>query len=312
MKQAPIDPTVAEQAVQWLVELQAGASERRRQAWRDWRAAAGEHERAWQRIEQLNDRLSALPPRLGRQALEAQPSPQRRTALKALLVLSAIGATGWGLQRQPWQPYLADRRTAVGERLDLALDDGSQLLVNTDSAVNIRFDARQRLIELRRGEILVHNRADLPPLRIATPQGLVLAERGSLGVRLDGPSCALSLYEGNALVRPLDGTSQRLGGGQRLRFDSHASTAPDGLDPNASAWTRGMLVASGMRLADFLAELNRYRHGRLGCDPAIADLRLSGSYPLDDSERILDLLPAALPVEVHRFTRYWVSVQPRA
>ncbi|MBF3188456.1 hypothetical protein HKT28_35340, partial [Pseudomonas aeruginosa] len=51
--------------------------------------------------------------------------------------------------------------------------------------------------------------------------------------------------------------------------------------------------------------------GRLGCDPRIGGLRISGSYPLDDSERILATLPAVLPVEVRRVTRYWVGVHPR-
>ncbi|MGL6091515.1 MAG: hypothetical protein ACRC07_15855, partial [Pseudomonas paracarnis] len=51
--------------------------------------------------------------------------------------------------------------------------------------------------------------------------------------------------------------------------------------------------------------------GQLQCDPHVANLLLSGSYPLDDSERILDLLEISLPVKVRRFTRYWVTVQAR-
>ena len=66
-----------------------------------------------------------------------------------------------------------------------------------------------------------------------------------------------------------------------------------------------------MRLADFLAELSRYRRGRLNCDAKVADLLISGSYPLNDSERILDMLEVALPVKVQRFTRYWVNVERR-
>jgi transmembrane sensor len=72
-----------------------------------------------------------------------------------------------------------------------------------------------------------------------------------------------------------------------------------------------MLVAAHMRLADFLAELSRYRRGRLNCDPKVADLLISGSYPLNDSERILDMLEVSLPVKVQRFTRYWVTVEKR-
>ncbi|MGV2834146.1 hypothetical protein ACNPOQ_10385, partial [Pseudomonas shirazensis] len=77
------------------------------------------------------------------------------------------------------------------------------------------------------------------------------------------------------------------------------------------AWVDGMLVAAQMRLADFLDELSRYRHGRLSCSEQVANLRISGSYPLDDSERILQMLEVALPVSVRRFTRYWVTVERR-
>ncbi len=73
----------------------------------------------------------------------------------------------------------------------------------------------------------------------------------------------------------------------------------------------GMLVASRMKLSDFLAEMGRYRRGRLHCDAKVASLLISGSYPLADSERILDMLELALPVRVQRFTRYWVNVQAR-
>jgi len=84
------------------------------------------------------------------------------------------------------------------------------------------------------------------------------------------------------------------------------------LDANSGAWTEGMLVAAHMRLADFLDELGRYRRGQLHCDEAVANLLISGTYPLDNSERILDLLEVSLPVKVRRFTRYWVTVEARA
>lgn len=64
-----------------------------------------------------------------------------------------------------------------------------------------------------------------------------------------------------------------------------------------------MLVAAHMRLADFLAELARYRRGQLSLEiPEVADLLISGTYPVDDSERVLELLAVSLPVRIKRFT----------
>jgi transmembrane sensor len=73
----------------------------------------------------------------------------------------------------------------------------------------------------------------------------------------------------------------------------------------------GALVADEMRLADFLAELGRYRRGVLRCDPALADLRFSGVFPLNDTAAILAMLPQSLPVRVRTFSPYWVHLEKR-
>jgi hypothetical protein len=53
----------------------------------------------------------------------------------------------------------------------------------------------------------------------------------------------------------------------------------------------------------FLADLARYRPGMIHCAPEVARLRLSGVFPLDDTQRILNMLPNSLPVQVRSRTR---------
>ena len=72
-----------------------------------------------------------------------------------------------------------------------------------------------------------------------------------------------------------------------------------------------MLVVERMRLADFLAELDRYRPGYLRCDPQVADLRVSGAFPLRAPDDVLALLAETLPVRLRSMSRYWVTVLPR-
>jgi transmembrane sensor len=43
----------------------------------------------------------------------------------------------------------------------------------------------------------------------------------------------------------------------------------------------------------------------------VADLRLSGLYPLDDSDRTLQLLERSLPIRVTWHNPYWVSIGAR-
>lgn len=77
---------------------------------------------------------------------------------------------------------------------------------------------------------------------------------------------------------------------------------------DAEAPTTGRQEAKRARLADFIAKLGRSCGGELRCVPAIADLAMSGVYPVDDTKRLLDPLGQTSPVRVLRFTHYWASV----
>ncbi|MNC51035.1 fec operon regulator FecR [compost metagenome] len=65
------------------------------------------------------------------------------------------------------------------------------------------------------------------------------------------------------------------------------------------------------RLADLLDELGRYRPGMVRCHDAVADLAVSGSFSLRDTDASLGLLQSTLPIKVSSLTRYWVTVEPR-
>lgn len=313
---ADFSAQVAEQAVHWLIEMQEGPlSPRQQLAWQQWHDAHSEHRRAWEHIQRVNQRLRSVSSPLAHAALNAPKSGSRRQALKLLLILGAGSAAAWGLrEHHSLTPLLADYRSPVGQRRKLQLDDGSQLHLNTGSAVDIRFDAGQRLIRLLEGEIMLSAASDSRPLRVQSAQGVVQTRTARLNLRQFSQRTQLALFEGSASLSLADypGTPVPVDKAQQLSFRASSWDTPKPLDAGSGAWTDGMLVAAHMRLADFLDELGRYRRGQLNCDPNVANLLISGSYPLDDSERILDLLEISLPVKVKRFTRYWITVEARA
>ncbi|MEO8491530.1 FecR family protein [Pseudomonas sp.] len=306
---------VAEQAVHWLMEMQQGALNPRQQAaWQQWLTAHSEHQRAWDHIQRVNQRLRGMPSPLAHAALNTPKSSSRRQALKLLLILGAGSAAAWGLRQQHVLPPLtADYRSPVGQRRRVQLADGSQLQLNTGSAVDVHFDGEQRLIRLLEGEILLTARAAQAPLKILTGQGLLSSQAARLNVRQFNDHTQLAVLDGHVDVMPnsYSGLPLTVEASRQVNFTRKGWDTPRPTDANSGAWADGMLVAAHMRLEDFLNELGRYRRGQLHCDPQVANLLLSGSYPLDDSERILDLLEVSLPVKVRRFTRYWVSVQAR-
>ncbi|GAB3484905.1 FecR domain-containing protein [Azotobacter salinestris] len=307
---APVSERVAQEAVRWLVELQDGADEQVRRDWQRWREADPEHERAWQRIESVNRRLRGLPPAAARAAVEGAPLHGRRQVLR-MLGLAAVAAPALWLAGRQTPTWLADYRTAVGERCDIDLADGSRLSLNTDSAVNLYRGSRG--LELLRGEIQLEVAPGATPFAVTTAQGSLLAGPARFNLRQYADHCRLGVLDGTVQVRcagrpDLQAT---LAAGQQIRFERLWLGRPQPLDTAISAWRSGMLVAHDMRLADFLDELARYHQGWLGCDPQVADLRLSGTYPLRDSLAILAMLEVALPVRVSQRTRWWISVQPR-
>lgn len=80
---------------------------------------------------------------------------------------------------------LAQQRTSIRERRPLRLDDGSQLALNADTALDIRFDSKQRLIQLYRGEMLVKTAQDPTqrPFIVQTGEGRARALDTRFSVR---------------------------------------------------------------------------------------------------------------------------------
>lgn len=110
---------------------------------------------------------------------------------------------------------------------------------------------------------------------------------------------------------PLHGTAaaSRLSAGEQGRFTGTRTSPATPLPDSAGAWSEGMLVADDMPLEDFIAELARHRPGLLRCTPEAGRLRVSGAYPLADTDRVLAALTHTLPVQVRSRTGWWVTVE---
>jgi transmembrane sensor len=309
MNRAPdFSSQVAEQAVHWLMEMQQGAlTPRQQQAWQQWLDAHSEHRRAWEHIQRVNQRLRGVSSPLAHAALNGPKSGSRRQALKLLLILGAGSAVTWGMrEHNPVPSLLADYRSPLGQRRKIPLGGGDKLQLNTASAVDV--DSAQRLIRLLEGEILL---TAAQYFEVHTAQGLLKAQGARLNVRQFADRTQIALFEGRVELSGDGRAPMLLPVARQLSFTSASVSEAKPLDANSGAWADGMLVAAHMRLGDFLEELGRYRRGQLNGDRNVADLLISGTYPLDDSERILDLLEISLPVKVRRFTRYWVTVEAR-
>ncbi len=310
-----LDYQVLQAAAQWFAVLQAeSVSEADREAWRAW-LVTPEHARAWERVERISGRLEPLagdPFSPAATALLRPQQPNRRQALKTLSVLCGGGVLALAASAMPWRSWAADQRTAIGEVRDWRLDDGSQLWLNTDSAVDIAFGRRARTLSLYRGELLVQAAAERRPLLLRTAEGDLQVDDAARFSVLQRDGCTqLSVFDGAVDVQPAGRASSRtVSAGQQIAFNSHHIEPERPVQSGRQAWAGGVLLADNLRLDEFVAELARYRQGYLGCDPRIAGLRVVGAYPSADTERVLEALASTLALRINRRLPWWVSLEP--
>lgn len=315
----PPDSRLLKEAADWAMLFRYGTpGETEHAAFATWRQRSQAHEVAWARAQGVFEMFGQVPDGAGKATLKALTHHQgRRRSLRTLGALLVGAPAAWLAWRQiPWQEWRADVATTTGERKTLALPDGSQLVLNTASAVDIAFTPKARRIRLLAGEILIATQADPAPtprpFLVDTPQGVVRALGTRFSVRcLDDAGCRVAVFDKAVEIRALNGETRILNAGEGADFGM-AGIAPSlVVDRGAALWERGMLLVKDMRLADVLAEMARHRRGALRCDPAVADLRVSGAISLDDTDAGLALLERSLPLRVERLTRYWVTVTAR-
>ena len=297
---------VARAAAQWLALLESGAAtERDHAALQHWRDSHPQHEQTWQKAQSLRQRFSALPQALAMASLD-RPQPGRRAVLKRALGVAALVPAAWLLSRQlPIDAWRADLHTATGERKRLSLAEGASLQLNTATAVDV--DLAQRRITLVDGELAL-NVPGTTAMTVHTRYGQLRVSQAEVCVRQQASGCLVSVLKGAVQVRDLNGQLATLQGGQQAPLKASGLGAWAAFDVLQLGWRDGVLTAQNQPLGDFLRELERYRPGVLRWDPSLEALRVTGSFRLDDTDRILNLLAQSHGFKVQARTKYWVTL----
>ncbi|MBK5000450.1 DUF4880 domain-containing protein [Pseudomonas sp. S31] len=302
-----------DQAIEWLVKLRFDSpSPGTLQQFQHWLASHPQHAHAWQRVSSLSDELAGLPSELARHTLDGSQRQRisRRDHLKLLAVLAVGGSLGWAAREPLGLPaLLADSSTATGERRQVQGSDGSRIQLNTASAIDLRYSAEQRELTLVRGEVsLDSNAADNRPFQVNTRFGALGTRNGQLLLRENDRGLLLAVRRGEVTLFPHSPAARRVGAGEVLQVAAGEAHPLTDLHADPWGWTDGVLSVQQMPLAEFVSELSRYRPGLLRCAPEVAELKVSGTYQLGDTEQILQLLARSLPVRIDYRTRYWVSI----
>lgn len=312
-----------QQAARWYVLLQDDPPSAQVQVqWLQWLDQHAEHRAAWQYVQRVGKRLAPLQDedrQLATRALEVHGERQlsRRQGLKSLVILGAGTMLGWGTWRGTGLPrwvdgWRADYSTGTAQTRETVLAEGTHLWLAAISAVDADYGQAQRRLRLHFGEILVDTANDAAnrPFVVDTGQGRLRAAGTRFAVKQWEGTTQLNVYRGAVEICTAGSGERRvLEAGQRMAFTHRALGEVATAQTAGESWVRHVLTADDMPLGQLVETLSRYRHGYLGCDPAIAELPVMGAFPLDDTDRALRLLVAALPVKVQRLTSWWISVE---
>jgi len=274
-----------DQALDWLIVLGSADEEQTRQ-FHAWLAADPLNAEAFARAQAIWDGPHVVQ---CAQSLAAKPAKVtlikrlrphwKPLATAAVLILGLFSFSNLPMRLQ------ADHLTVVGERQRLQLEDGSKVLLNTNSAFSSSINERQRVARLYQGEAFFEvaaNRAQ--PLEIDAGPVQASVRDTAFAVRyLDGVA-QVNVQRGDVDLRATHNDARvRLSAGESIRIGPNGFDRPAKLDAATDlAWVQGRLIFENCPLDKVLAELRRYYPGWIiNTNEQLADVNVTGNYRLD-------------------------------
>lgn len=299
---------VREQAAQWFARSRDGAlAPAQLDELQRWLAEHRQHQYEFDLLGTLWGAAGHVP-RAHLEALcQADPVsrlPRRRfvrQALAAGIATLALGLSWFGWQEHQLN-YQEQLQTALGERRQLNLPDGSQLEVNGRTQLAVQFSAGQRYIQLLKGEVMFSVAHDSErPFVVSTGNGTVTVTGTRFDVRQDPEQTRVTVENGSVRVEGRDASRALLTAGLGSHIDAQGQVAaPYAVDAAAvTAWRKGKLVFNDAPLSEVVKDISRYREQPLRVAPgSVAALRLSSTFNANDTDALLRALPSILPVAI--------------
>lgn len=330
MKRKTPNNTALQQATEWFVQLDAcEVSDSTKTAFFSWLDKDVANQSAYIEIEKLWGQLEItrhLP-------LETVPGIRdwlsrllgNRGAIGAFVTATVVLGLVTLFYMTPSQPNEYQYATAIGERGDFRLEDGSLLQLNTDSLVTVRMEKSRRLLTLQKGEVyfdIAHNANR--PLVVQTNDGAVRVLGTRFNIRQTDSGSVVSVIEGLVAVAADTQASQMsspsfqpeytLAANQQTEITKN-HLVPEPIEINSQnvlAWRQGKLIYEGSTLSEVVNDLNRYFPGTIRLeDPALAALEIVGVLNLRNRSATLAALEATFGVQVVEVSEQLTLIQPR-
>jgi transmembrane sensor len=311
------DDLVGREARRWVIRLSEPSVGARDHAEFDaWLAGAPERAEAYRSALKAYSAAGDLKDRFAAEMRSYKRAPDRRPLWAGLGLAAAIAASlvvivkpGVAPVSRPLRPDIA---TKIAEVRDVRLTDGTQVTLGAATALEVNFTARERRVTLGDGEAYFRVSHDPGRPFYVTARGTTVRVVGTqFEVKASSASVRVTVDRGVVQVAetPRYDLPIEPSGSRRLTAGEEVVVLPGAPIPlpvksaghPVASWREGFLDYDNAPLSEVVADANRYgrRAIQLG-DPRLGDLRVTGSYPLNQLDQMLASLDAALPVDVDR------------
>lgn len=320
----PNKEQIYEQASQWIAKLDRNLSDAEQQALVAWMQHKPEHRQVMLEMAKLWDKMDSLA-RLS-DLFEAPPNARRQyrsshiyLGAVASFVLATLGIV-WSLGNF----YLSQQQildgayeTAIGEHSTISLPDGSQLVLNTNSRILVKYSSDHRLLLLERGEVNVdvaHDEAR--PLSVMAGNKMVQAVGTAFNVKLRAnQEVELLVTDGKVRVaaRPpqqpqqisitpaLPEGAMAVSKGETVILGAPREKIAQIEEADIAvqlSWRQGNLIFRGETLEQALVEISRYTSIEFEVlDEDIRHERIAGLFKAGDVKGLLTTLSQNFNIE---------------
>lgn len=329
--------TIEEAACAWLAKLEAGASEDELRALSAWLYESREHIEIFFEVSAAWDQLTILLELSEVFPLEKYklPAAGRKSGfwsgMAAITTLVMVMAVAAGIMRYGFvsgqsSDGLVDvttYKTDVGQRSTVTLPDGSEIVLNTNTLLEVRYSGVERRIVLDKGEALFTVTKDsVRPFRVVVGSHIVEAVGTEFAVqKLVDDAVEVMVTDGVVDVRNVgngvNGASNKTlpgpGGLQeRISLAAGEIITSEGADneviekqnipfeeiESRLAWQHGMLSFLDKPLDQVIKEVNRYTTTVIVTDEEVRDIRVDGSFRVGDIDALLLAMKENFGMEV--------------
>lgn len=288
-----IDPLVDE-AVSRVLHLHSG-----QETEQDWASYQG-----WKEASEANraaaEHAEAIWHRIGPASARKRSSKGIPIVVAGSLGLAALGFA-FGLFGEP-RAYFADYRTSTGEQRSVTLKDGSRIDLDSGTSFDVGIDGRS--ITLYSGQVFLSVQSDPErPFLVHAAGGTVRTLGTKFAVRENGDEVTTFVTENAVRVSYMPGSALvDVRAGQATSYSPHTGLQPARVADiqSLTGWQRGELSFKDRPLPEVVAQLERYRRGKIiliGED--VRRLSVTGVFDIHDLDGALASLPLTLPVSLN-------------